>query len=189
MRILSLIAVVFFVSSLATPARAGMAEDCQQFQDSDLKIDGCTAMIQTGLLQGKSLATVYSNRAYAYVKLGKYHLGIADFYQALRRRAYYKLDEYRRAIEDYDQELQIDPGLVNVYYNRGISYRSLGEYERAIRDWEQAIRIDGASRTKPWQEYLKGKGHYSGAIDGIYGPGTRRALMACARDPRCGVVE
>ena len=139
MRILSLIAVVVFVSSLTAPARAGMAEDCQQFQDSDLKIDACTAMIQTGQLQGNTLATVYSNRAYAYVKLGKYHLGIADLYEALRLNpgdavnynnrglAYYKLDEYRRAIEDYDQALRIDPGLANVYDNRSNSYRSLGE--------------------------------------------------------------
>jgi hypothetical protein len=52
-------------------------------------------------------------------------------------------------------------------------------------DWEQAIQIDGAPRAKWWQEYMKGKGQYSGAIDGIFGPATRRALLACAIDPAC----
>ena len=46
-------------------------------------------------------------------------------------------------------------------------------------------KVGGEARAKGWQKYLKGKGHYAGAIDGIYGPGTRRGLMACARDPAC----
>ena len=80
---------------------------------------------------------------------------------------------------------RIDPNYGNAYQNRGVSYENLGEYERAARDWEQAIRIDGASRARWWQKYMKGKGHYAGAIDGIFGPVTRRALAACAVDSAC----
>ncbi len=47
MRILSLIAVVLFVSSFGPPVRAGMEEDCLQHRDYDLKNDGCTAMIHS----------------------------------------------------------------------------------------------------------------------------------------------
>ena len=67
----------------------------------------------------------------------------------------------------------------------GAAYSSLGEYERAVKDWEQAIRIDGVLATRWWQTKLKMKGHYSGTIDGIFGPGTRRGMVACARDPNC----
>jgi len=32
---------------------------------------------------------------------------------------------------------------------------------------------------------MKGKGHYAGAIDGVFNPGLRRDLLACAIDPAC----
>ena len=32
---------------------------------------------------------------------------------------------------------------------------------------------------------MKERGHYSGAIDGVFGPATRRGLVACAYDPAC----
>ena len=162
MRIFALIAVVIFVSSLTAPARADMVDDCNQDYDWDLRIGGCTAMIRSGQYSQENLAKAYSHRGIANRDLG----------------------EYRRAIEDYDQALRLDPGDADYYQNRGISYEYLGDYERAARDWEQAIRIDGAWAIW-WQEYMKGKGHYAGAIDGIFGPGTRIGLLACARDPNC----
>ena len=148
---------------LTAPARAGMAEDCEQEYDQDLKIGGCTAVIRSGQWQGKDLAWAYNNRGLGYDRRG----------------------EFAQAIEEYDQALRLDPGYDFAYQNRGVTYESLGQYERAAVDWERAIRIAGASRAIWWQEYMKGKGHYSGAIDGIFGPATRRALLACTVDPAC----
>lgn len=68
---------------------------------------------------------------------------------------------------------------------RGNVHKSLGEYERAAVDWGQAIRIDGTPRAKSWQEYLKGKGYYSGANDGVINSDFQRGLISCARDPDC----
>ena len=34
--------------ALATPARAGMVEDCVQDRDPDLRVGGCTAAIRSG---------------------------------------------------------------------------------------------------------------------------------------------
>ncbi len=149
--------------TLAAPTRADMVDDCTQADDNDLRIGGCTALIRSGKYSGVDLAAAYSNRGVAYRRVG----------------------ETSRAIEDYDQALRIDPGHANAYQNRGVAYESLGQYERAVEDWEQAIRIEGASKVRWWQEYMKGKGFYAGAIDGIYGPGTRRGLVACAVDPAC----
>ena len=120
MRILSLIAVVVFVSSLAAPARAGMAEDCVQESDPDLGISGCTAAIRSGQWQGESLTWAYNNRAGAYLRLG----------------------EYRRAIQDSDTTLRLDPGNSIAYLNRGLAYHALLDYRRAIQDFDQAIRLD-----------------------------------------------
>jgi tetratricopeptide (TPR) repeat protein len=163
MRIFSLIAVVLFVFSFGPAVQAGMEEDCLQHRDYDLKIDGCTTMIRSGQYSDRSLAIAYKHRANAYAHL----------------------DQYRLAIQDYDQVLLIDPANDLVFNGRGDAYGSLGKYERAVKDWEQAIRIDGVLATRWWQTKLKMKGHYSGAIDGIFGPGTRRGLLACARDPNC----
>ena len=96
MRILSLIAVVVFVSSLSAPARAGMAEDCVQERDWDLMIGGCTAVIRSGQWQGKDLAWAYHNRGVTYADLG----------------------EYRRAIEDFGQALRLDPSHAKAYNGR-----------------------------------------------------------------------
>ncbi len=123
MRILSLIAVVLFVSSLAASARAGMVEDCNQERDRELRISGCTVVIGSGQWQGKELAWAYNNRGLAYAYLGN----------------------PARAIEDYDQALRLDPGLVVAYLGRGVVYNALGLYRRAIKDYDEALRIDPGS--------------------------------------------
>ena len=120
MRILSLITLVLFVSSLAAPARAGMVEDCSQELDRGLGISGCTAVIRSGQYSGKNLAAAYSNRGGAYFSLG----------------------DHARAIEDYDQALRLDPDDTVAYSNRGRAYDNLGEYRRAIQDYDQALRLD-----------------------------------------------
>lgn len=163
MRILSLIIGALIVSSLDVPARAGAEEDCLQHRDYDLKVGGCTTMIRSGQYSDRGLAIAYKHRANAYAHLHKHRL----------------------AIRDYDEVLLIDPTNDRVYNRRRDAFLSVGEYERAVQDWEKAIRIDGVSATKWWQRKLKIKGYYSGAIDGIFGPVTRRGLLACVRDPNC----
>ncbi len=103
MRLISLIAVVLFVSSLAAPARAGVAEDCNQDFDRRLNISGCTALILSGQLSVRDFVIVYNRRGIAYYDLG----------------------EYRQAIEDYDQALRLDPGFIKARANRGIAYNGL----------------------------------------------------------------
>ena len=178
-------------------ARADMADDCVQSADLDLSIGGCTAAIRSGRWSGKDLAPAYYNRGNAYSDLGQHQRAIADYDQALRLDsgyvdayynrgvAYRKLGQHQRAIADYDQALRLDPGNADAYHNRGVAYEDLGQLDQAVRDWERAIDIQGTSRIRWWQEWTRKKGHYRGAIDGIYGPGTRAALMVCARDPEC----
>ncbi len=111
MRIVSLIAVVLFVSSLAAPARAGMKEDCEQVGDWNLKIRGCTAEIDSGKYSGEDLVFAYNNRCYAYNEVGRHD----------------------RAMEDCNQTLRLYPGAAAGYLNRGTAYSGLGDHARAIR--------------------------------------------------------
>lgn len=251
--------------AFAQPAQADYVDDCNQSQDPDLRIGGCTALIRSGDYSGVQLGFAYNNRGIAYFDAGEYsqaienynrsldfdpsdpdyynnrgnaysklkqyaraiddydrsirldpgkafayngrgaayrHLGenalaIEDYSRALRiepgySKAYYNrgiaydnLGRYRRAIADYDEAIRINPSYGSAHQNRGVSYENLGDFDRAARDWEQAIRVDGASRAEWWQNYMKERGHYSGAIDGVFGPATRRGLVACAYDPAC----
>ncbi len=187
MRILSLIAVVLFVSSLTAPARAGMVEYCNHMRDPDLGIGGCTAVIRSGEYSGKNLAIAYNNRGNAYANLGEYRRAIQDYDQALRLDpgyavayynrglAYSDLGEYRRAIEDYDQALRLDPGLAQAYIGRANAHCELGMNEASLDDRMQTLRL-GALAAKDVQRFLRGRGFYKGAIDGDFGPASQKAL-------------
>ncbi len=221
MRLISLIAVVVFASSLAAPARAGMMDDCVQERDRELQIGGCTAMIGAGQYSNKDLGTAYYNRGNAYYALGERRRAIENFDQALRINqgdtsayynrglAYYDLGEYRRAIEDYDEALRLDPGKAKAYGDRGLAYYNLGEYRRAIEDYGEVLRLDPgkakaygdratarchlgmietslddrmqalrleAITAENAQRHLRDRGFYKGAIDGDFGPASRKAL-------------
>ncbi len=187
MRVFSLIALVLFVSLLAPPARAGMEEDCLQDRDPDLQISGCSAVIRSGEYSGKNLATAYNNRGNAYGNLGEYRRAIEDYDQALRidpgntlaynnrGNAYDNLGEYRRAIEDLDQALRLDPGFAFAYNNRATARCHLGRVEASLDDWLHALRL-GAFTAEKVQQALRDRGFYKGAIDGDFGPASRKAL-------------
>ena len=86
----------------------------------DLRIGACTALIQSGTLDAKTLAVAFYNRGVAY----------AD------------KKDYDRAIADYDQAIRLDPNYAHAFNNRGVAYESKKDYDRAIADYDQAIRID-----------------------------------------------
>ncbi len=182
---------------LAASALAGTVEDCEQNGNPQLGVGACTAVIQSGQYSGKGLAWVHYNRANAFNALGEYERAIEDYDRTLsldpafayaytnRGVAYRFLGQNERAIQDFDRALQLNPKDSGAYQSRGAAWEALGDYQKAVSDWEKAIMLDGPARAGWWQEYLAGKGHYRGAIDGVYGPGTRKALEACAADPNC----
>jgi tetratricopeptide (TPR) repeat protein len=129
------------------------------------KIAACTAVIQSGLYAGKSLALVFNNRANGYLKKGDDDRAVADYDQALkldpnyalaynnRGNVYFRKKNYDRAIADYDQAIRIDPlpGVVaddrgrtstNVYNNRGYAYFAKKDFARAIADYDRAVKVD-----------------------------------------------
>jgi len=65
--------------------------------DPDLKISGCTAVIQSGHETQQNLAIAFYNRGNAYVRKG----------------------QNDRAIQDYDQAIRLNPNFADAFYNRG----------------------------------------------------------------------
>ena len=84
---------------------------------TDVVIEGCTAVIQSGQDTPQRLATAFDNRGVAYRRKG----------------------EYDRALQDYEQAIHLNPDNANAYNNRGIIYRIKGDYDRAIADYGEAI--------------------------------------------------
>src|SRR2546429_5742743 len=94
----------------------------------DLRISGCTTLIQSGRETQSILAVAFCNRGNAYQD--------------------YKGD-YDRAIQDYDQAIRLKPDYPTAFNNRGDAYHAKGDYDRAIQDYDQdravvvALRVVG----------------------------------------------
>ena len=87
----------------------------------DLKIGGCTAVIQSRKLNAAGTANA--------------------FY--LRGKAYADKVEPDRALADYDQAIKLSPEFVQAYVQRGFTHmRSKKDYGAALRDLDKAIKLE-----------------------------------------------
>ena len=100
----------------AVAAHAGPLEDCEQAQDIDRRIHGCTDRIHQ-----------FPRDAAALFNRGSGHLSRGD------------LDN---AIADYTRVIQIDPAYSPAYYNRGIANESKEQHDQAIADFSKAVEIN-----------------------------------------------
>ena len=152
------------LSVMATSGSAGLAVAQTQQQESwcegkdnptpDLRIGGCTAVIQSGNFAGKYLAWSFTGRGNAYSTKGQYDRAIANYDQAIRLNPNYAIafynrgyawrakGEYDRSIADYDQVIRLDPNFSAAFNNRGTAYDDKKDFDRAIADYDQAIRLD-----------------------------------------------
>ena len=106
MRRLLLTAVVIVLA--AAPILANDEQDCFQSQEPQLRIKGCSKIIQ----RDPNDATAYHNRAAAY--------GLAG--------------DIDNAIADYTKVIEIAPNNVSAYENRGRAYAGKGDYTHAVAD-------------------------------------------------------
>src|SRR5205085_2424596 len=120
----------------------------------DLRISGCTTLIQSGRETQSILAVAFCNRGNAYQDYkGDYDRAIQDYDQVIRLKpdhfrafnnrgnAYEHKADYDRAIQDYDQAIRLKPDYPTAFYNRGHAYQHKGDYDRAIQDYDQAVRL------------------------------------------------
>ena len=120
----------------------------------DLKISGCSTVIQSGKISNSDLALAYNNRGFAYGTKGQHDRAIQDYDQAIkldpsdaiayynRGIAYSAKGQLDRAIQDYDQAIKLDPNYAHAFYNRGNAYSAKGQHDRAIQDYDQAIKLN-----------------------------------------------
>jgi tetratricopeptide (TPR) repeat protein len=134
------------------PASADTARDQCNSKDSDLRIQGCTALIKQNLSNALA-AIAYNNRGIAYDDKGDHDRAMADYNQAIRLdpkdashyfnrgNAYQDKNDNQRAIADYTKAIALDPKLIQAYFKRGMSYESVDNYDVAITDLTKAIEL------------------------------------------------
>jgi tetratricopeptide (TPR) repeat protein len=168
----------------------------------DLRINGCTAVIQSGNSSGKRLAWAFNNRGNAYHAKGDNDHAIAEYNQALqldpsyaiaynsRGNAYHDKGDNDLAIADYNRALQLDPNLTAAYNGRANAYAAKGNYAFALADYTTVIKIEPSADSfngRCWVRALLGQDLQGALAD------CNEALRRRANDPNVlnsrGLVE
>ena len=129
--------------------------DCNQSANPDLKLRGCTNLINGGRLKGDEVAYAYNNRGTAYYNKGHPDRAISDHITNKWRyadahynsgNAYYSKGDFKRAIADYKKAIEITPDYAAAYASRSIAYRHRGKTKRVDADCAKAKDIDPNSK-------------------------------------------
>ncbi len=97
---------------------------------------------------------------------GKYREAISAFNKAIehnpkymhfhhRGNTYMALKQYRNAIKDFNAVINLNPGIRNAYFYRGIALIKIGKKKRGLDDIRKAAKL-GSGNAKRWLK-LKGK--------------------------------
>jgi tetratricopeptide (TPR) repeat protein len=128
---------------------------CNNSQDHDASIAGCTRIIDRGNREpAAARAVAYRNRADAYFRKSDIERATLDANEAIRLdpnlasayntrgHTYLYKSDYDRAIQDYSEAIRLNPKFANFYVNRASAYYAKGDAERTIQDTDEAIRLN-----------------------------------------------
>jgi len=108
---------------VSTAALADNRTDCLDNKDHDLRIKGCSAIIQ----QNPKDVIAYHNRGDAHGLKG----------------------DFDHAIADYSKAIEINPNYAPAYNSRGRAYTSKGDYVHAVADVTRAGELAPKVRPRP----------------------------------------
>jgi tetratricopeptide (TPR) repeat protein len=120
---LQLLLTVVVVVWAASSVFANDERDCFQGNDAQLRIKGCSDIIE----RAPNDASAYHNRAFAY--------GLAG--------------DLDNAIADYSKVIALTPSDASAYVNRGRAYASKGDYAHAAEDETKARELIAKATAQP----------------------------------------
>ena len=192
-RVLRLLTAVLVVLGVAgPPAIADNSGDCFS-EDVARRIQGCTDLIERGGFSREELSHAYSQRALAYSLKGLHGEAIRDYDRAielqpnnavaLNNRAWsqFKSGQGARGVGDVEASLRLSPNSGASYDTRAHIRRVMGNIEGAILDYDLAMQFGGEQMIKMYQCGLTERKLYKGALDGLWSPELRAALVKCVR--------
>jgi tetratricopeptide (TPR) repeat protein len=123
----------------------------------DLRISGCTAVIQSGRLSSKQLAEIFKTRGTVYFYKRDYDRSIEDYAQAIkldplnseifdnRCWTYATVNKLQEALKDCNESLRLRPNFASTLDTLGFVYLKLGQFDQAIATYNSALQIDPKS--------------------------------------------
>lgn len=124
---------------------------------ADLRISGCTAVIQSGREAPKPLAAVFKTRATVYFYQRDYDRAINDYSRAIeldpqnselfdnRCWTYATVNKLQDALKDCRESLRLRPNFAPSVDTLGFVYLKLGQYDRAVATYSSALQLDPKS--------------------------------------------
>jgi S1-C subfamily serine protease/Tfp pilus assembly protein PilF len=113
------------------------------------------------------MSTVYNNKAYCLVELGKFNEALPFVNKALqidetegyiwdtRGEIYYKMGEYEKCIKDMNKAISLDKEADNSFYLRGLSKIKIGQKEEGCKDLSKAGELGKTEAYKAISENCK----------------------------------
>lgn len=138
----------------AGSASADMREDCAQDSDPDLRVRGCTAVLDSGEWTGKHRVWALNNRGLGHAAKGDHASALADFDAALtidpthstvldnRGNTHAMAGDIERALADHDSAIKADPENARAWNNRAADYMDMRKLGRALPDLDRALALD-----------------------------------------------
>lgn len=151
-----IVAVGAFLAAAAPAAQAqAPVPQCTQLGGAftaEQIVAACTAVIQSGKVQGPALAALLTFRGYAQEEMDQPELAIADFSAAIEleptaarfdaRCSTRSLeDQLEAALADCNEALKRTPQSADVLDSRGFVYMKMGRYDEAIIDLNAALAL------------------------------------------------
>jgi tetratricopeptide (TPR) repeat protein len=127
--------------------------DCEKLR-GEASLRACSAVIEAGTYDTRTLAVAYLNRGLEYFDKGYYDQAINDYSASIgldarnadvynnRGTAYQAKHDFDSAIGDFNTAISLNPRHALAYNNRGIAHASKGEYDLAIASYDGAIGLD-----------------------------------------------
>src|SRR5262249_41070978 len=143
----------------------------------DMRIAGCTAVIESGQWYGHGLIWAYVNRGLAHATKRDLR-AIADFDEAIKiepqqtralfeRGRFYAavVGDLDRAVQDFDAAIAADPRYTNALNYRGGIRRRNGDYDGAIKDFTASLAASDDARIHVARGgAYRAKGDYAHAV-------------------------
>ena len=145
--------MAFVLAVLSTGAAiAGAVQDCDQSEDPDTRIQGCSLIIN-GRARGDK-AAAYNDRGVALLDKGEYDRAIDDYSRAIelapevaapyknRAATFYRMGDYGRTVSDASRAISLRPGFAGAYLFRARAYLTTGKVAEAFADISKAMSLD-----------------------------------------------
>lgn len=153
------------------------------------RLDRALADLNTALLLDPEYAVGYNNRGNLHARMGNLDAALADHAQAVELEPDYieawfnlgadfrDVGELEEAVAAYGAALGLDPDYVDALTDRAAVLCQLGEVDASVADRLKLLDL-GQFSARELQVFLRDRGYYDAAIDGIFGRGSRGALRA-----------